>query len=77
MSYVGAAGSVARVEAVDIASDVAKGEIAELDAELFGRAALPALPWSTYVCSWSVIAIDEFLVPKALTWVMKTGKVTL
>lgn len=32
MSYVGAAGSVARVEAVDIASDVAKGEIAELDA---------------------------------------------
>lgn len=32
MSYVGAAGSVARVEAVDIASDVAEGEIAELDA---------------------------------------------
>lgn len=31
-SYVGAAGSVAGVEAVDITSDVAEGEVAELDA---------------------------------------------
>jgi hypothetical protein len=31
-SYVGAAGAVAGVEAVDITSDVAEGEIAELDA---------------------------------------------
>lgn len=31
-SYIGAAGAVARVEAVDVASEVAEGEIAELDA---------------------------------------------
>jgi hypothetical protein len=32
--------------------------------ELFGRVVLPAFPWSTYVCLWSVIAIDGFLIPK-------------
>jgi hypothetical protein len=31
-SYVGAAGPVAGVEAIDITSDVAEGEVAELDA---------------------------------------------
>jgi hypothetical protein len=31
-SYVGAAGAIAGVEAVDITSEVAEGEVAELDA---------------------------------------------
>jgi hypothetical protein len=32
LSYISAAGSIARVEAVDVASDVTKGEIAKLHA---------------------------------------------
>ena len=35
-SYVGAAGAVARVEAVDITGEVAEGEITELDAGVVG-----------------------------------------
>ena len=35
-SYVGAAGAIAGVEAVDITGEVAEGEIAELDAGVVG-----------------------------------------
>src|SRR5256885_1188111 len=36
LSYVGAAGAIARVEAVDVAGEVGKREIAELDAGVVG-----------------------------------------
>jgi hypothetical protein len=59
-SYVGAAGSVARVEAVDVASDVAEGEIAELDA---------GVVWSGGAASVSLVDVRLFMVSNRYRWI--------
>ena len=77
-SYVGAAGSVAWVEAVDITGDVAKGEIAKLDAGVvwaFGAAGVSLVDVCLVVCQ--SLLVGTCWAWRRLTWVMKTGNVTL
>jgi hypothetical protein len=76
-SYAGAAASIARAEAVDVARDVAECEVPELDAGVVGSLGGSGISLID-VCLLGLAKIHSKLsFGRSLTCVMKKGNVTL